>query len=133
MHSIRLILLGRVDAGGLLIFDHICVGDRPLVVRLDGRHTRLLRVLTRHWRLLPDDELNGGPPFVPVNQIASEFYDDDELAFPPDEQSVRAYAAQINRLIRKATPKSMLAPKVHEAARLLGYRLVQQLEIGSIK
>lgn len=127
---LRLFLPGPVDAGGRLIFAPVRPDARPLIVELDGRHIRFLRVLARHWRRTPEDELTGGPPFVPLSQIVKEYYEEGELGPAPDEQTVRAYASQINRLIRKsATRMGLKAPAVHESARLLGYRLIEKLEI----
>ena len=124
-YSPRFILPGPVGAGGLLIFDPIRLGSPPLKIRLKGRHARFIRVLARHWRHSLDDL----DTFIPVSRIAKELYDEHELAPAPGEEAVRAYAAQINRLIRAATPLGMEAPKLHEGARLLGYRLIEKLEI----
>jgi len=130
--QLRLVLPGPVDAGGRLIFAPVRPDARPLIVELDGRHIRFLKVLARHWRRTSDDELTGGPPFVPVSRIVKEYYEEGEFGPAPDEQTVRAYASQINRLIRKsATRMGIEAPSVHESARLLGYRLIEKLDIQS--
>src|SRR5208282_3648078 len=96
---------------------------------LAGRHARVLKVLSQHWRQSPDDL--DGCPFISPSQICAEFYEKHELAVGLDASSVRAYLAQLNRLIRAATPTGTAAPKTHESRRLLGYRLVEKLEISS--
>jgi hypothetical protein len=141
----RLVLPGPVAAGGFLVFDAIRIRDtvvegdasrvvdRPLTVKLNGRHLRFLKALASHWRPARDDDLDGGAPYLPVERIAGEFYGENELAAAPDAETLRAYAAQINRRIRQATPPGMPTPQLHESARLLGYRLVEKLEISTFK
>jgi len=124
----RLILPGSVDAGGTLVFDHVRLGDRPLAVKLEGRHVRVLLVLYRRWCRLLDADAVLRPGYVRAELIAAEYYGEDELAARPDAQAIRAYLSQINRRIREAMP-GVKAPVLHRSHRHLGYRLEGGLEV----
>ena len=125
----RLFLFHSMRAGGLLEIESPLAGMPPLLIKLDGRHVRFLLVLAKHWRETSDDPVRDALSYVPAGQVARELYGSDERAYEPEEQAVRAYAAQLNGLIRAATPAGTPPPLLHQSAPGFGFRLTAPLEI----
>jgi len=124
--DIKLILPGREDGMGFLKLP--LTDGSTITVQLEGRHVKVLLVLNDALKLDKDlDEAARG--WMDDKLIAEAYTRGDTYTLAPTPQAIAAYRAQINRLIREATPQGFEMPRLFINKRCVGVRLIQKLVV----
>lgn len=124
--DIKLILPGLEDGMGFL---ELPLPDGSTIsIQIEGRHVKVLLVLNDALKL--DQYLEeAARGWMDDKLIAEAYTRGNECALAPSPQAVAAYRAQINRLIREATPQGYEPPKLFISKRYVGVRLIQKLVV----
>ena len=97
-------------------------------VRLIPSLSKVILVLSD--RLDRDAELPPGlRGWMNNTEIAQSIGDAGEYAYMPSEETIASYKSRIQRLIRRATPPGHEPPRLFEAQRLVGIRLLRQIDV----
>lgn len=122
----KLILPGREDGIGFL---KLPLNDgSTITVQLEGRHVKVLLVLNDALKLDQDLE-EAARGWMDDKLIAEAYTRGDKYTLAPTPQAIAAYRAQINRLIREATPQGYETPTLFINKRCVGVRLIKKFVV----
>jgi len=122
----KLILLGTED--GIALLKLMMPDGSEMTVRLKGRHIKVLLVLNdalqQDQHAITDEVARG---WMTDELIAQAYTRNDPRVIPPTPKAIARYRAQINSLVRRATPEGFHPPKLLLTERCVGVRLTQPL------
>lgn len=121
----KLILFGPGRVGVLQIF---LTAALWVTIRLHPRLAKVILVLHEQWAR----DANLCPEFrgwMTDSQIARALGGADPLAYTPEAATIAAYRSGIKRRIKEATPAGHRPPELLETERLVGVRLVRQIDV----